>query len=62
MGGGTPVAGLILVHPSVQIKPVEGDALLTDGNLDEPGPHFFVETVAVHAKIRWRISKPDQPW
>jgi len=49
--GGTPVAGLIVVHPGVEFKPVKGDALATDGNGGKEGPDLGVEAVAVHAEI-----------
>jgi hypothetical protein len=48
---GTPVAGLILVYPVIQFKPVEGDALAADADFGYSWPHFGVETVAVHAEV-----------
>jgi len=60
MRGGTPVAGFILIHPGVQIKPVEGDALLADRNFNEIGAHLPVEAVAVHANIEGRVPESDQ--
>jgi hypothetical protein len=57
---GTPVAGFIVVHPRVQIKPVEGDTLFPDGNLDEIGPDVVVEAIAVHPDVSGGIPQPDQ--
>jgi len=57
---GTPVAGLILVHPGVQVKAVEGDTLLADGNSGEMRSDFGVETVAVHAEVERDVAEPDE--
>ena len=54
--------GFILLHPGVQFKSVEGDALFADRDLCEVGPDFSIEAISVHAEIEWRISKPDQSW
>ena len=53
---GTPVAGFILIHPCVQFKSVEGNALFTDGYLDQIRPHFDVEAVLVHTRVKRRVS------
>jgi hypothetical protein len=59
--GGTPIAGDIVFYPGVEFKPVEGDALLTDGDSCEKGPDLAIEAVAVHAQIRRRIAKSYEP-
>jgi len=56
MGGGTPVAGLIVVHPSVQIKPVETDSLPANGDLSEEGSDLGVKAVPVHSQIECCIA------
>ncbi|MCH7820963.1 MAG: hypothetical protein IIA07_03005 [Proteobacteria bacterium] len=53
--------GDIVFHPGVQFKSVEGNALLTDGNVGEKGPDLGVEAVAVHAEIGWSIAKAYEP-
>jgi len=59
---GTPVAGLILVHPVVQIKPVKGDALLPDANFHQIRPDLGIEAVPVHAQIEGGVPQSDQSW
>ena len=56
---GTPVAGDILVDPSVKFKAIEPDALLANGDFRQRGAHFQVETVAVHAEIAWRVAEAE---
>jgi hypothetical protein len=50
-----------LVCPGVKFKSVEGDSLLADRNFGEAGPDFGVEAVTIHAEIKGRIPKPDEP-
>ena len=57
---GTPVAGLIVVRPGVQIKPVECDALLADGDLGDVWPDLAVEAVAVHAEVSRGIAQTKE--
>jgi hypothetical protein len=59
---GTPVAGLILIHPRVQIKAVEGDTLFTDLNFNKIRTDLGVETVPIHPKIERCVPQPDQSW
>jgi len=47
----TPVAGLIVVHPGVQFKPVEGNALPADTDFSDSRPYFGVEAIAIHAEV-----------
>ena len=54
---GTPVAGNILIDPSVKFKAVEADALLADRDFGEVRAHFGVEAVAVHAEIAWCVAE-----
>ncbi len=49
-----------MIHPGVQIKPIEGNTLLTDGNFRQIGPYIGIEAVAVHAEILRSIPEPDQ--
>jgi hypothetical protein len=56
---GTPVAGLIVVHPSVEFKAIEADPLPTYRNFGEVRPGFDVEPVAIHTKVVWGIAEAD---
>ena len=44
-----------MVHPGVQFKSVEGDALFPDGYLNQIRSDFAVEAVAIHAQIQGGI-------
>jgi len=50
----------MVFDPGVQIKPVEGDGLASDGDLGEGWVDLEVETIDVHAEVPWRIAKPDE--
>jgi hypothetical protein len=55
--GGTPIARHIVVHPGVQFKPIEGDALPADRNSGEIRSHLSVKTVPVHTEIAGHVPK-----
>ena len=57
---GTLVAGFILIHPSVQFKSVEGNALTADPNFADQWPHVCIEPVPIHAEIAGRIAQPQE--
>jgi hypothetical protein len=59
---GTPVAGLILIGPGVEVKAVEGNALVADRDLRNAGSNLAVESVAVHTEISGGVSKTDEAW
>ncbi len=59
---GTPVAGLIVLEPRVEFKPVEADTLLADGHLGEERPDLGVEPIAVHAEVTRRVAEADDAW
>ena len=48
---GTPVAGDILVDPSVKFKAIEADALFAYGDFRQIWTHLRIEAVSVHAEI-----------
>ncbi|HUV20256.1 MAG TPA: hypothetical protein VMZ32_00575 [Gammaproteobacteria bacterium] len=50
-----------MLHPGVQFKSVEGDALFADADFNEIRPYLGVEAVAVHAQVARRIAEADQP-
>lgn len=49
-----------MVDPGIQIKSVEGDALLADTDFNQIGADLRVEAVAVHPDVEGRIPQPDQ--
>ena len=53
----TPVAGLIVHPPMVELKAIEGDSLDTDANLGHAGPDEAVEAVLVHAQVTGSIPQ-----
>jgi hypothetical protein len=59
---GTPVAGLILIYPGIQIKAIKGNTLLSDANFSQIRSHLGVKAVSVHAQIEGRIPETDQSW
>jgi hypothetical protein len=52
----------MLVGPRVQVKPIEGDALRTNGDHGHPWAHLPVEAVLVHAEVPRRIPQPEEFW
>jgi len=58
---GTPIAGLIILHPVVQFKSIEGNPLVADANLGQIRPDLGVESVAVHAEVEGSIPQADEP-
>ncbi len=50
-----------MIHPGVQFKAVERDALSTDRDFSEVGSDFRVEAVAVHAEVARRIPEAEEP-
>ena len=50
----------MVIGPGVEVKSVEGDALVTDRDLGEIGPDLRVEAVAVHAEILRSVAHADQ--
>lgn len=53
----TPVAGLILVGPGIEVKTIEGDALHANSYRWNSGTDIAVEAVLVHPEILGRIAK-----
>ena len=42
----------MLIHPGIQFKSVEGNALIADRDFSQMWTHFAVEAVAIHAQIQ----------
>ena len=51
-----------MVHPGVQIKAIESNALFADLNFNEIRTNFSIKAVPVHAQIEGRVPQPDQSW
>jgi hypothetical protein len=51
----TPVAGFIVVHPGVQVKPIKSNAALPYGNFDDPWADFRIKAVSVHPAVGRRV-------
>ena len=49
-----------MIHPSVQFKSVECDALPADSELGQGGAHLLVEAVAVHAQVVRGVAEAYQ--
>lgn len=49
-----------MIHPGVQFKSVEGDALLADTDFSQKRPYLGVEAIAIHAEIARRIAEANQ--
>jgi len=56
----TPIAGLIVLNPAVKFKTIEGDALLTDGDLGDRRAYLGVEPVAIHAEVTRGIPVSEE--
>jgi hypothetical protein len=57
---GTPVAGLILIHPGIEIKSVEGYPLFPDADLGDVRTDLGAEAVLVHPEIEGGIPQSDK--
>ena len=49
-----------MVSPGVEVKPIEGHALLAYRDLYEIWPHLRIEAVLVHAEIARCVAKADE--
>jgi len=58
--GWPTIAALMLVGPGVQVKPIEGDALRSDGNYGQVGAYFGDENLSVHAEIGRGVAHADE--
>lgn len=52
----------MVLDPGVQVKTVEGDALVADGNFNEIRAYFSIEAIAVHPQVERRVPQTDQAW
>ncbi len=60
--GGTAVARTVCISPSVQLQPIECEPAIADGDLRYEGSDFAVETVPIHAEVRWGVTKSYEAW
>jgi hypothetical protein len=59
IGGGTPVAALIVLNPCVQFKAVESNPLASNAELGEARPDLAVEAVTVHAEVARGVAEAE---
>ncbi len=57
-----PVAMFIVIRPGVEVKPVECNALLPNGDLGEIGANGRVESIPVHTEVCGGIPQTNQTW
>ena len=51
-----------MIHPGVQFKSVECDALLADGDLRQMAANFPIETILVHAQVGRGVAQAKESW
>ena len=51
-----------MIHPGVQFKAVERNALSTNRDFGELGADFRIEPVAVHAQVTRGIAETEESW
>ena len=49
-----------MLHPGIEFKSVEGDALPPDANFHQIRPYLGVETITVHAEVAGRVPEANQ--
>jgi hypothetical protein len=57
---GTSVALDIVISPGIEVKAIESDSLLADGDYGDAWTDFAVEAVLVHAEIRGGVTQTDE--
>jgi len=55
-----PVAALIVVGPSVEVKAVKSDALRADWNHGKQRTHLAIEAILVHSEISGCVAQADK--
>jgi hypothetical protein len=55
-----PVAALIVVGPGIEVKPIKGDTLRTDGDRGEEGTNVAIEAILVHAEVRRSVAHANE--
>jgi hypothetical protein len=50
----------MVLHPGVQFKSVEGDALPADRDSGEVFANLRVEPIAVHAEVERRVTQANE--
>ena len=49
----------VVVHPGIEFKAIERDALFTDGDFGKAGPYLGVEPITIHAEVGRRVPQPQ---
>ena len=47
----------VVVHPGIELKAIECDALFTDRDFGKAGPYLGIEPIPIHAEIGRRIPQ-----
>jgi hypothetical protein len=55
-----PVAALIVVCPSIEVKAIKGHSLHADWKVDECGTDFAIEAILIHTQVLRRIAQADE--
>jgi hypothetical protein len=51
---------LIVVHPGVEVKSIEGDAAIADRDLGKERAYLGVEAIAVHPEVLRCVAVADE--
>jgi hypothetical protein len=50
------------ICPGIQLKPVKGDTLFSNGEFPDVGANGVFEFFAAHTEIGRGFSRPNEPW
>jgi hypothetical protein len=50
------------IRPLIKLKPIEGNALLTDWDFRDVRSDLRIEAISVHAKVIWRVPQSQKAW
>jgi len=50
------------IRPLIKLKPIKGNALLTDWDFRDVRSDLRIETISVHAKVIWRVPQSQKAW
>jgi hypothetical protein len=50
------------IRPFIKLKPIKGNALLTDWDFRDVRSDLRIEAISVHAKVIWRVPQSQKAW
>jgi hypothetical protein len=56
-----PVATLIVIRPTIEVKAIEGDSLNANRNARKQRTDFAIEAIPVHPEVGGRVTHPNKP-